>query len=46
LIRTTSQLLQQRKDLARMRVRFDVIVVSDVWAEKPRVDWILHAFAT
>src|SRR5690348_8688554 len=29
LIRAATRLLQQRKDLARLRVRFDVIVVSD-----------------
>lgn len=46
LIRAASQLLQQRKDLARMRVRFDVIVVSDIAAEHPRIEWIQHAFAT
>jgi putative endonuclease len=46
LIRAASQLLQQRKDLARMRVRFDVIVVSDMSSESPHVDWIQHAFLT
>jgi putative endonuclease len=44
LIRAAAQLLQQRKNLARMRARFDVIVVSDLDAEKPRVEWIQHAF--
>jgi putative endonuclease len=44
LIRAASQLLQQRKDLAQMRVRFDVIVVSDISAENPHVEWIKHAF--
>src|SRR5882672_4924002 len=46
LIRAASQLLQQRKDLARMPVRFDVIVVSDMAAESPHVEWIQHAFLT
>ena len=46
LIRAASQLLQQRKDLARMRVRFDVIVVSDMSSESPHVEWIQHAFLT
>jgi hypothetical protein len=27
-----------------MRVRFDVIVVSDVGAQRPGVEWIQHAF--
>jgi putative endonuclease len=46
LIRAASQLLQQRKDLARMRVRFDVIVVSNLRAPKLGVEWIKHAFIT
>jgi putative endonuclease len=46
LIRAASQLLQQRKDLGRMPVRFDVIVVSDISTENPHVEWIKHAFAT
>ena len=44
LIRAATQLIQQRKDLAQLRVRFDVIVVSDPGGEKPRVEWIQHAF--
>ncbi|HTX06918.1 MAG TPA: YraN family protein [Steroidobacteraceae bacterium] len=46
LIRAASLLLQQRKDLARLRVRFDVMVVSDPHAETPRIEWIKHAFST
>ena len=46
IIRATSQLLQQRRDLARLRVRFDVIAVLDMDRETPRVDWIRHAFLT
>ncbi|MDB6014321.1 MAG: hypothetical protein JWL65_6571 [Gammaproteobacteria bacterium] len=46
LIRATSALLQQRKDLARLRVRFDVIVVSNIASETPAIDWIQHAFLT
>jgi putative endonuclease len=45
LIRAASRLLQQRKDLARLRVRFDVIVVCDPWGEA-RIEWIKHAFST
>jgi putative endonuclease len=46
LIRTASRLLQQRKDLARLRVRFDVIVVSDPFDAAPPILWIKHAFST
>jgi putative endonuclease len=44
IIRAAEQLLQQRKDLARSPVRFDVIVVSDPLAPAPRIEWIRHAF--
>jgi putative endonuclease len=44
IIRATLQLLQQYKDLARMRVRFDAVVVHDLDAESPRIEWIQHAF--
>jgi len=44
LIRAARLLLQQRPDLARLRVRFDVIVVSDPCGEAPRIEWIKHAF--
>ncbi len=45
LVRAASLLLQQRRDLARLRARFDVIVVSDPCSETPRIDWIKHAFS-
>ncbi len=45
LVRAASRLLQQRKDLARLRARFDVIVVSDPCGDAPRVEWIKHAFS-
>jgi putative endonuclease len=44
LIRAASRLLQQRSDLARLRVRFDVIVVCDPFGD-PRIEWIKHAFS-
>jgi putative endonuclease len=44
IIRAATQLLQQRSDLAKLRVRFDVIVVHEVGATHPRVEWIQHAF--
>jgi putative endonuclease len=40
-----SALLQQRADLARLPVRFDVIVVRDPHASEPAIEWIQHAFA-
>ena len=46
IIRAASQLLQQRRDLARLRVRFDVIAVLDMDRETQRVEWIQHAFLT
>lgn len=44
IIRATQQLLQGQKELARLRVRFDVIVVHDAAGKEPRVKWIQHAF--
>ena len=44
IVRATRQLLQQRKDLARLRVRFDVVIVTRLTAAEPRVEWIRHAF--
>jgi putative endonuclease len=45
LLRAAAQLLQQRKDLAKCRVRFDVIVVHRPLSRQVRVEWIKHAFA-
>ena len=44
LIRTASQLLQLRRDLSQLRVRFDVVVVAEMDAGCGRVEWIRHAF--
>lgn len=44
IIRATTQLLQQRRDLARRRVRFDVIVIRGAADATPEVEWIRHAF--
>jgi putative endonuclease len=46
LIRAASLLLQRRRDLARLRVRFDVMVVSDPYGGTPGIEWIKHAFST
>jgi putative endonuclease len=44
ITRAASQLLQQRPDLARLPVRFDVLVVSDPYGPSPAIEWIQHAF--
>ena len=44
ITRAALQLLQQRPELARLPVRFDVLVVSDLSAAEPRIEWIRHAF--
>lgn len=44
LVRAASLLLQRRKDLAGLRVRFDAVIVSDPFSHLPRIDWIKHAF--
>ena len=44
IARAALQLLQQRADLARLPVRFDVLVVSGLEGARPHVEWIRHAF--
>ena len=44
IIRAATQLLQQRKDLAQLRVRFDVLVVRGACQPDVTVEWIKHAF--
>jgi len=44
ITRAASALLQQRAELARLAVRFDVIVVSDPHGAAPRIEWLQHAF--
>jgi putative endonuclease len=44
IARAAQQLLQQRADLARLPVRFDVLVVSGLEGARPHVEWIRHAF--
>ncbi len=46
LIHAAVQLLQQRRDLARLPARFDVVTVSEVGHERPRIEWLRHAFLT
>jgi putative endonuclease len=45
LTRAAARLLQQRRDLAQLPVRFDVIVVRAGDAAAPAIEWIRHAFA-
>lgn len=45
IIRAATQLLQARPALAKLRVRFDVLVVHDPMGDTPQVEWIKHAFA-
>jgi putative endonuclease len=44
IIRAAAQLLQQRRDLAQLPVRFDVLVVSGAELPSPQIEWIRHAF--
>lgn len=44
IVRTSLQLLQQHPELARLPVRFDVLVVHV--DEETDVEWIRHAFET
>jgi putative endonuclease len=44
ITRAAAQLLQQRTDLARLPMRFDVVVVTDPMGEAPALEWIRHAF--
>lgn len=43
IIRATQQLLQQRPELARLRVRFDVLAIHPREGS-PVIDWIRGAF--
>jgi putative endonuclease len=45
IVRVTAALLQQRAELARLPVRFDVLIVSRPEGPAPAVEWIQHAFA-
>lgn len=48
LVRTTQQLLQTERGLARWPLRFDVMVVTPTPTSAPggwRLEWIRHAFS-
>jgi putative endonuclease len=44
IVRAAHQLLQQQRELARMRARFDVVIVHEAGSDEPRIEWIRHAF--
>lgn len=44
IVRAAQQLLQHHRSLARLRARFDVIVVRDPLAAEPKVEWLRGAF--
>ena len=44
LVRAAQQLLQQRRELAQMPSRFDVVIVHEIEGPEPRMEWIRHAF--
>lgn len=46
LVRAAAQLLQQRKDFSHLRVRFDVLAVSEAAPGSPKVQWLQHVFLT
>jgi putative endonuclease len=44
IVRAATMLLQQRPALARLRARFDVLVVHQPGTADQRVEWLKHAF--
>jgi len=44
IVRAATMLLQQRPDLARLRARFDVLVVHQPGTAEQRVEWLKQAF--
>lgn len=46
LIRAANRMLQERRDLAKLRVRFDVMLVFEPASDRPQIIWIKHAFST
>jgi putative endonuclease len=44
IIRASQQLLQEHRELAMMRARFDVVVITGVAGSQPVVEWIPNAF--
>jgi putative endonuclease len=46
IVRAATLLLQERRDLAQRRARFDVITIDDPTRGAPAIDWIRDAFRT
>lgn len=46
LVRAAAQLIQQHRDFSHLRVRFDVISVSQKGVVGREVQWLQHAFLT
>ena len=44
ITRAASALLQQHPELARLAVRFDVLIVSAPLSPSPSIEWLRHAF--
>jgi putative endonuclease len=44
IVRTARLLLQRYRELARLRVRFDVMLVGALDEQPVRIEWIRHAF--
>ncbi len=44
IVLATRVLLHRHRKLARLKVRFDVVIVANVFAETPHVQWIRQAF--
>lgn len=44
ITRAALALLQQRRELACLPVRFDVLIVRDPLGPTPRIEWLRHAF--
>lgn len=45
IVRAAKQLLIKHAEYTQMRIRFDVILVSNALEQNPQVQWIKHAFA-
>ena len=44
IVRASQQLLQEHPQLSRLRVRYDVAVVTNATGNQPHVGWLQHAF--
>lgn len=44
ITRAALALLQQHRELTRLPVRFDVLIVTEPFSPTPRIEWLRHAF--